>query len=66
MRNVKCNCCNKKVGLISFDCRCGLKILCSVCRHPDLHNCPVNYQVIHKEDIRKNNPVVIGDKIEKI
>uniref|UniRef100_A0A6C0KI26 AN1-type domain-containing protein n=1 Tax=viral metagenome TaxID=1070528 RepID=A0A6C0KI26_9ZZZZ len=64
--SLKCNCCRKKVGLVSFDCRCGLKILCLVCRNPDVHKCSVNYQDIHKDEIRKNNPLVIGDKIEKI
>ena len=37
--------CNKKIGLISFECKCGLSF-CGKHKHPEDHECSYN----HKHD----------------
>lgn len=61
----RCFKCHKKVGLTGFDCRCG-NIFCGVHRYSDVHNCTYNYKAEAAEKIRKENPVVVGEKIQKI
>ncbi|MGH0137111.1 UNVERIFIED_CONTAM: hypothetical protein FKN15_036555 [Acipenser sinensis] len=61
----RCYLCRKKVGLTGFDCRCG-NLFCGVHRYSDLHNCTFDYKADAAEKIRKENPVVVGEKIQKI
>ncbi|XP_006870970.1 PREDICTED: AN1-type zinc finger protein 6 isoform X6 [Chrysochloris asiatica] len=61
----RCFMCRKKVGLTGFECRCG-NIYCGAHRYSDVHNCSYNYKADAAEKIRKENPVVVGEKIQKI
>lgn len=61
----RCHTCKKKVGLTGFQCRCG-GLFCSLHRYSDKHDCKFNYKELAQEQIRKNNPVVVGSKIQKI
>ncbi|XP_058592320.1 AN1-type zinc finger protein 6 isoform X2 [Neofelis nebulosa] len=61
----RCFLCRKKVGLTGFECRCG-HVYCGVHRYSDVHNCSYNYKADAAEKIRKENPVVVGEKIQKI
>ncbi|XP_066557604.1 AN1-type zinc finger protein 6 [Amia ocellicauda] len=61
----RCFLCRKKVGLTGFDCRCG-NLFCGVHRYSDIHNCTFDYKADAAEKIRKENPVVVGEKIQKI
>jgi len=61
----RCQVCRKKVGLTGFVCRCG-GLFCSIHRYSDKHNCTFNYRELGAEEIRKNNPVILGEKIHKI
>ncbi|CAL8082478.1 unnamed protein product [Orchesella dallaii] len=61
----RCQLCRKKVGLTGFECRCG-GLFCSVHRYSDKHDCTFDYRQLGAEEIRKNNPVVVGEKIHKI
>uniref|UniRef100_A0A8C8XBI1 AN1-type zinc finger protein 6 n=2 Tax=Panthera leo TaxID=9689 RepID=A0A8C8XBI1_PANLE len=61
----RCFMCRKKVGLTGFECRCG-HVYCGVHRYSDVHNCSYNYKADAAEKIRKENPVVVGEKIQKI
>ncbi|XP_052268061.1 AN1-type zinc finger protein 6-like isoform X2 [Dreissena polymorpha] len=61
----RCNLCKKKVGLTGFECRCG-GMFCSLHRYSDKHDCTFNYREHAQEQIRKNNPVIVGEKIQKI
>ncbi|XP_036115389.1 AN1-type zinc finger protein 6-like isoform X2 [Molossus molossus] len=54
-----------KVGLTGFECRCE-NVYCGVHRYSDVHNCSYNYKADAAEKIRKENPVVVGEKIQKI
>lgn len=61
----RCASCRKKVGLTGFDCRCG-GLYCAVHRYSDKHNCTFNYRETGAQEIRRNNPVVVSEKIKKI
>jgi hypothetical protein len=60
---INCSICNKKVGLLSFTCKCGDKIFCTQHRMPELHNCLFDFKKEHKERLIKENPIIISDKI---
>lgn len=57
--------CKRKVGLTGFDCRCG-GLYCWEHRYSDKHECKFDYKELGQDQIRKNNPVVVGEKIQKI
>lgn len=61
----RCLTCKKKVGLTGFQCRCN-GLFCTVHRYSDMHDCPFNYKELAQDQIRKNNPVIVGQKIAKI
>ncbi|XP_071776950.1 AN1-type zinc finger protein 6 isoform X2 [Centroberyx gerrardi] len=61
----RCFTCRKKVGLTGFDCRCG-NVFCSMHRYSDIHSCTFDYKADAAEKIRKENPVIVGEKIQKI
>lgn len=61
----KCLMCKKKVGLTGFTCRCG-GLYCSVHRYSNEHQCTYDYREAGAEEIRRNNPVIKGEKIQKI
>lgn len=61
----RCAVCRKKVGLTGFECRCG-GLYCSMHRYSDKHDCTFDYREHGAQEIRRNNPVVVGEKIQKI
>ncbi|XP_064645215.1 AN1-type zinc finger protein 6-like [Lineus longissimus] len=61
----RCTTCKKKVGLTGFQCRCG-GLYCSLHRYSDKHGCAFDYRQLGQEQIKKANPVVVGEKIQKI
>lgn len=61
----RCVTCRKKVGLTGFPCRCG-GLFCSLHRYSDKHECTFDYKELGQQQIRQNNPVVMGVKINKI
>jgi len=61
----RCAVCRKKVGLTGFECRCG-GLYCSVHRYSDKHECKFDYREMGAQEIRRNNPVVVGEKVQKI
>lgn len=61
----RCFMCRKKVGLTGFGCRCG-NLFCGIHRYSDKHNCPYDYKAEAADKIRKENPVVVADKIQRI
>ena len=61
----RCFKCNKKLGLIPFDCKCG-NFFCSKCRHPESHECTYDFRAQAKEQILKQNPVIKFNKINPI
>uniref|UniRef100_A0A3B4B5Y0 Zinc finger, AN1-type domain 5b n=1 Tax=Periophthalmus magnuspinnatus TaxID=409849 RepID=A0A3B4B5Y0_9GOBI len=61
----RCFICRKKLGLTGFDCRCGQQF-CGLHRYSDKHHCSYDYRTEAAEKIRKENPVVVADKIQRI
>lgn len=61
----RCATCRKKLGLTGFYCRCG-NYYCSLHRYSDQHSCEFDYKADAQAKIRKENPVVMGEKINKI
>ncbi|XP_047655922.1 AN1-type zinc finger protein 5 isoform X2 [Tachysurus fulvidraco] len=61
----RCFSCRKKVGLTGFDCRCG-NLFCAVHRYSDKHDCPYDYRGAAAAQIRKENPIVVAEKIQKL
>ena len=58
----RCLICNKKYGLIPFECTCGGQF-CINHRYTDAHNCPFDYKSLERDRLRQNNPVIIQDKV---
>ncbi|KAL5725544.1 hypothetical protein ACHQM5_008679 [Ranunculus cassubicifolius] len=61
----RCLSCNKKVGLLGFDCKCG-STFCSMHRYPEKHECTFDFKAKGRELIAKSNPLVKADKLEKM
>lgn len=53
------------MALTGFNCRCG-KVFCGIHRYSDQHNCDYDYRADAQAKIRKENPVVVGEKVQKI
>jgi len=64
-KKTRCTKCKINVGCIGFPCRCG-GIFCSTHRYANEHCCTFDYKEHGAEEIRKNNPQVVGEKIQKI
>ncbi|KAJ6882924.1 hypothetical protein NC651_029256 [Populus alba x Populus x berolinensis] len=58
----RCECCNKKVGLLGFKCRCE-KIFCGVHRHAKEHSCSFDFKTLDRHVLAKQNPLVVSDKL---
>eukprot|EP01110_Echinostelium_bisporum_P011032 TRINITY_DN46_c0_g1_i2.p1 TRINITY_DN46_c0_g1~~TRINITY_DN46_c0_g1_i2.p1 ORF type:complete len:132 (-),score=9.61 TRINITY_DN46_c0_g1_i2:117-512(-) len=61
----RCWSCSKRVGLLGFKCRCDY-VFCSTHRYSDKHECPFDYKAMQKANLEKANPVVKGDKLQRI
>ncbi|XP_071723145.1 zinc finger A20 and AN1 domain-containing stress-associated protein 4-like [Rutidosis leptorrhynchoides] len=61
----RCLVCRKRVGLTGFKCRCGTTF-CGTHRYPEKHDCTFDYKKLGREEIARANPVVKGEKLEKI
>ncbi|XWS52869.1 hypothetical protein CRYUN_Cryun11dG0109400 [Craigia yunnanensis] len=65
VRPNRCLTCKKRVGLTGFNCRCGM-VFCGTHRYPEQHGCTFDFKGMGKEQIAKANPVVKGEKLQKI
>ncbi|KAG8662161.1 zinc finger A20 and AN1 domain-containing stress-associated protein 1 [Manihot esculenta] len=61
----RCFCCNKKVGLTGFKCKCG-GTFCGSHRYSENHDCSFDFKGAGRNAIAKANPVVKADKVERI
>ncbi|WVZ92769.1 hypothetical protein U9M48_038811 [Paspalum notatum var. saurae] len=61
----RCLACRKKVGLLGFACRCG-GTFCSMHRYAEKHACSFDFKKADREQIAKNNPLVVAPKLDKI
>ncbi|KAM6104810.1 AN1-type zinc finger protein 5-like [Pterocles gutturalis] len=61
----RCFTCQKNIGLTGFDCRCR-NLFCAIHRYSNMHACPYDYKAEVAEKIRRENPVIITEKIQKL
>jgi len=54
--------CRKKLGLISFTCKCG-QIFCVAHQSPHSHECSYDHGQDKRNDIQTRNPSVIPQKL---
>ena len=59
----RCWSCNKKVGILGFDCECGY-IFCGKHRYTYEHNCSIDKKNKHKINLQNNMPIIKSDKIK--
>ena len=60
----RCGFCNKKLGMISFTCKCG-KICCQIHLNPHSHGCTFDYVYEKKCKLENENPK-LGCKVIKL
>jgi len=67
MDKEKCSFCNKKLKIISYNCKCEGKF-CDKHRYTHTHDCKSLQKKIDesKELIKNNNPLMIHSKVIKI
>ena len=65
VKKPRCSHCNKKLKLIelTFICKCK-HVFCQQHLKPHLHDCPVDYLALKRQDIHKNNPKMCIQLIE--
>lgn len=64
-KKARCGVCRSKLGLTGFKCRCD-NMYCDKHRYADDHSCTFDYVSMHKEQLTKDNPVVVAAKLEKL
>jgi hypothetical protein len=60
----KCWMCEKKVGLLGMQCRCGY-FYCTEHRYAEMHACEYDYKSNERRKLKKENPVVTGAKLNQ-
>ncbi|GAB2274082.1 hypothetical protein Dimus_008852 [Dionaea muscipula] len=58
----RCGCCNKKVGVMGFNCKCETTF-CGVHRYPEELSCTFDFKGAGRNAIAKANPVVKAHKV---
>ncbi|XP_030541738.1 putative zinc finger A20 and AN1 domain-containing stress-associated protein 8 [Rhodamnia argentea] len=58
----RCSACNKRVGLLGFECRCG-DVFCGAHRYPEEHDCNVDFKVAARRRIAEEDPLCKADKM---
>eukprot|EP00922_Rhytidocystis_sp_ex-Travisia-forbesii_P036267 GHVS01053803.1.p1 GENE.GHVS01053803.1~~GHVS01053803.1.p1 ORF type:complete len:263 (-),score=53.64 GHVS01053803.1:1027-1815(-) len=61
----RCWCCQAKIGLLGFTCRCGY-LFCGKHRYADAHDCGFDYKAYDRQNLAKNNNRVVAEKLERI
>ncbi|KAM3386123.1 hypothetical protein ACQJBY_009647 [Aegilops geniculata] len=61
----RCSACQRKVGLLGFVCRCGATY-CGAHRHADAHGCFFDYRAAGREQIARQNPLVVAPNMARI
>ncbi|KAK9743167.1 hypothetical protein RND81_03G221600 [Saponaria officinalis] len=61
----RCGTCNKRVGLIGFECKCG-GMYCGSHRYPEMHSCPHDYRTVEREALSKTLYAAAECKADKL
>lgn len=59
----RCSACNKKVGFLGLECRCG-SMFCSLHRYPEQHDCTFDFKTHDRNTLKES--VVGGGEFQKI
>lgn len=63
----RCFICNKKVGLVTFTCKCStINLFCSKHRMPESHSCTYDWIKDAKVKLIKENPIIENSKLDII
>ena len=62
----KCCNCRRKVGPLSFQCRCNRGDFCRKCYHVSDHNCTYDYVAEQRKLLEKKLVPVVADKVSKV
>lgn len=61
-----CDKCGKKFGITGgYSCRCG-GTFCAFHRYSDRHDCNFDYREMGADQIRRDNPLVVPEKLRKV
>lgn len=60
----RCSECRRKTLLVT-KCSCE-RIVCLGCRYPEEHDCQYDHHKEQQKKLEKENPVVIGSKLQKL
>ena len=60
LKNNRCQICNKRYGLIPFECNCGGKF-CTQHRYTDSHNCEFDHLSLESERLRQGQQPYLVD-----
>ena len=61
----RCSCCNKKVGLLGFSCKCGGNY-CAEHRMSEHHACTHDYRQEAVKRLEEQLVKVVGEKMSRI
>ena len=61
----RCPVCNKKMGLMPFECKCG-KSFCILHKDPEAHNCTYDFKGKSKERLQGQLVKVEAEKVVAI
>ena len=64
-KKIRCFVCRKKLGLMPFECKCGLKF-CALHRAPETHNCTYDYKSEGCKKLEERLVKVCAEKITVI
>jgi len=64
-KKVKCSMCKKKLGLMPFECKCGL-MFCALHRAPECHNCTFDYKSEGCKKLEERLVKVVNEKVAVI
>lgn len=65
VKKTRCLCCNKKLGLVVFTCRCGGNF-CAIHRADSQHDCKFDYKAEGKKLLSTSLEKVVGKKVDVI
>lgn len=64
-RKNRCPCCEKRLALTDYDCRCGTRY-CSAHRLPEAHNCSYDFRAANRTVLGAQLIRIVSDKLERV
>ena len=61
----RCHVCKKKIPIVQYTCKCDSKLFFCA-KHRLNHNCSFDYKKFYQEKLKKENPLIIPDKLESV